>query len=236
MSRFCMYAVLAMLWPVMSRGTDPSAEQAQLVTLRLGDEVLFGRIIYGDTAKFWETHTLIMGTVAESRQEYLPKGEPRCLEHVGIRIDETVPQGRFVDQRLRRVTRERPVIAYDVPAEPPPQLYRVGTRILLLVSAEKEDGKVDFEFKSYAMMPNGSREMLFLEGVDERLLESTKTLCQALSTDNPSQRVAKLGKFLKENVSPREKHVVRHSLQTSIKELESGLEEAKRIQKTLKTE
>jgi len=236
MNRFFIYAVLAILSPIINLGAEPPDKQAQPMALQLGGEVLFGSIVYGDAMEFWETHTLIVGTVAESRQDYLPKGKLVCLEHVGIRIDETVPKGRLVDQRLWRVTRERPVIASDVPADPPPRLYRVGTRIMLLVTAQKEDGKVDFDFKSYAMMPNGNPETLFLEGVDKQLLESTKRLCQALATDAPSRRVLKLGEFLKENVSPREKYVARHSLQTSIKELAGGLEEAKRMQKSLESE
>jgi len=236
MNRYLTCVMLAMLWPMIGLRAEPPVEQAQPMTLQLGDEVLIGRIIYGDTTKFWKEHTLLIGTVAESRQEYLPMGKLVCLEHVEIRIDETIPTGRFGDQPLWQVTREQPVIARDVPSEPPPQLYRAGTRLMLLVTADKEDGQVDFDLKSYAMMPNGHRETLFLEGVDEGLLASTRQLCQALATDNPFARVEKLGEFLKQRRSPREKHVVLHNLEVTIKELKNGLEEAERVQRILNSE
>ena len=137
--------------------------QVAPAVLRLGDQVLLGPITYGDTTKFWESHTVVVGTIRESRQEYLPDGKPISREHVGIRVEETVPQRCLSERRMLRISRDRPVVAFDIPADPPPALYRVGTRIMLLVAnaAVDDPQKETFELRSYAMMPHGHPEGCF---------------------------------------------------------------------------
>ncbi len=189
-------------------------------------ENLLGPVAYGDSGQFWEAHALVIGTVEEARLEY-DQEKLVAREHLGIRVKKSIPDRYAHDRRLLTKVVERPVVAYDRPAEPPPPRYRVGDALMLMVfSGKRELDKR--EFGSFAMMPGGY-EVCVVEKGKSPLVAQTWRLCKALATADLAKRLTRIDLLLKESPDERAKLVLQRRLASTIQELQGRLQEAQQL-------
>jgi hypothetical protein len=197
---------------------EPIRSPRETGVILVGDENLLGPVAFGDTARFWETHALVVGTVERARLEY-DQANLIVREHLRIRVKESIP-----NRHKRRVSSvaDRLVVAYDRPVVPPPPRYHVGDELMLIAST------AEHEFNSYAMMPSG-QEVCVIKELSPALVEETKRLCEALATADLSKRMARIDSMLQAKPGKRTQFVLQRRLESSTEELQAGLQEATRL-------
>ena len=246
-----MAAIRVFLIAIMLAASLGAAE-----TSRATDETQYfvvGPVAYGDDPKFWKSHTLVIGTVEEVRMEDDGKSVT-AFEHVTLRVEESIPDRHGNKRPLLRVAFARLFGSVrDRPQQPPDPLYTKGDRLMMLVP-ETEDrivlgyfmasdarrrGIHQSEYFHFAMMPRGFQAYggkVFRQfgKSDDLIVTETKRLCRILTTDDAATRITNIDAMLKVKPTQRVEAVLTRSLQSTIKELESNLQQARSLLERLK--
>src|SRR5687767_12634693 len=69
MCRDSIFLVLTVL-VAPALADEPIRSPRETGIILVGDESLLGPVAFGDTARFWDTHALVVGTVERARLEY----------------------------------------------------------------------------------------------------------------------------------------------------------------------
>lgn len=198
-----------------------------------------GPVYYGETAAFWESHTLVAATVEAVR--FHDDGVSLfTTDTLAVRVRECVPP-RLEGARLSLTFTFHLGSVRDRPQGLKPH-FRVGDRILVLL----EDGKrrsEDAPFAQYRMMQPGDGDWYSYSKDNDPWAVATLKLCRALSTKDVRERLRRIEAILKEEpdervptlqrreLDERMRAVLRRSLEAAATQSKQDLDAANRLLK-----